>query len=230
MHYVVTEWGVAYLHGKNIRERAMALIGIAHPKFRKKLLEGAKKLSYVYKDQILPDEADVYPEGFETTMITKGGSELIVRPIKPTDEEMLSDMFYDLSDQTIINRFFSMLKSMPHRKLQQFCCIDYDGEMSLVALTKEGVKQRIVGLGSYHLNPATHRAEIAFMMADAWQGKGIGTYMMQGLVKIAKSKKIKGFTAEVMRDNVPMIALMHKAGVEPKSTIVNGSYLFTMDF
>ena len=230
VHYVVTEWGVAYLHGKNIRERAMALIGIAHPKFRKKLLEGAKKLSYVYKDQILPDEAAVYPEGFETTMTTKGGSELIVRPIRPTDEEMLSDMFYDLSDQTIINRFFSMLKSMPHRKLQQFCCVDYDSEISLVALTKEGVKQKVVGLGSYHLNPATHRAEIAFMMADAWQGKGIGTYMMQELVKIAKSKKIKGFTAEVFRDNVAMIALMHKAGVEPKSTIVNGSYLFTMDF
>ncbi|OGS55810.1 MAG: hypothetical protein A3K60_04200 [Euryarchaeota archaeon RBG_19FT_COMBO_56_21] len=128
------------------------------------------------------------------------------------------------------DRFISMLKSMPHRKLQQFCCIDYDSEMSFVAHTKDGVKQNIVGLGSYHLNPATHRAEIAFMMADAWQGKGIGTYMMQALVKIAKSKKIKGFTAEVMRDNVAMIALMQKAGVEPKSTIVNGSYLFTMDF
>ncbi len=230
VHYVVTEWGVAYLHGKNIRERAMALINIAHPKFRKKLLEGAKKLSYVYRDQILPDEKAVYPEEMETTMVTKGGSELTVRPVRPTDEEMLSDMFYDLSDQTIINRFFSMLKSMPHRKLQQFCCIDYENEMSLVAITKDGVKQKVVGLGSYHLNPATHRAEIAFMMADAWQGQGIGTYMIQSLVKVAKSKKIKGFTAEVLRDNVAMIALMHKAGVEPKSTIVDGSYLFTMDF
>src|SRR5512136_578736 len=126
VHYVVTEWGVAYLHGKNIRERAMALINIAHPKFRRKLLEGAKKLNYVYKDQILAPETSVYPEELETTMSTKDGSELIVRPIRPTDEEMLSDMFYDLSDQTIINRFFSMLKSMPHRKLQQFCCIDYE--------------------------------------------------------------------------------------------------------
>jgi len=230
VHYVVTEWGIAYLHGKNIRERAMALIGIAHPKFRKNLLEGAKKLSYVYKDQILPDEEAVYPEELETVMTTKGGVELIVRPIRPTDEEMLSDMFYDLSDQTIINRFFSMLKSMPHRRLQQFCCVDYQTEMSLVAITKEGVKQKVVGLGSYHLNPATHRAEIAFMVADAWQGKGIGTFMMKSLVRIAKSKKIKGFTAEVLRDNVAMIALMHKAGVEPKSTIADGSYVFTMDF
>jgi len=230
VHYVVTEWGVAYLHGKNIRERAMALIGIADPKFRNKLLEGAKRLNYVYKDQILPREGAIYPEELETVMVTKDGVELVVRPIRPTDEEMVSDMFYDLSDQTIINRFFSMLKSMPHRRLQQFCCVDYETEMSLVAITKEGVKQKVVGLGSYHLNPATHRAEIAFMVSDAWQGKGIGTYMMRSLVKIARSKNIKGLTAEVLRDNVAMIALMHKGGVEPKSTIADGSYVFTMDF
>jgi len=56
-------------------------------------------------------------------------------------------------------------------------------------------KQKIVGLGSYHLDPATQRAEIAFPVADAWQGKGIGTFLMQMLVRIAKSKNIKGLTA-----------------------------------
>jgi len=230
VHYVVTEWGVAYLHGKNIRERAMALIGVAHPKFRGWLLEEAKRLNYIYKDQMLSPEGAVYPEEFETKMSTKDGSELLVRAVRPADEEMLSDMFYDLSDQTIINRFFSMLKSMPHRELQQFCCIDYNTEMSVVALTTEGVRQKVAGLGSYHLNPATHRAEIAFLVADAWQGKGIGTFLMRMLVKIAKANNIKGLTAEVMRDNLAMIALMHKSGVPAKSIPVDGSYLFTMDF
>jgi acyl-CoA hydrolase/RimJ/RimL family protein N-acetyltransferase len=229
VHYVVTEWGVAYLHGRNIRERAMALIGIAHPKFRKQLLEGAKELNYVYQDQILPEKG-VYPEELETTMTAKDSSVLLVRPIKPTDEEMMSDMFYDLSDQTIINRFFSMLKSMPHRRLQEFCVTDYENEMSLVVITGKRPKQRIVGVGSYHLAPSTGRAEVAFLVADDWQGKGIGTFLMRYLVKIAKSKKIKGFTAEVLRDNAPMIALMHKAGVEPVSKVVDGSYLFTLDF
>ena len=229
VHYVVTEWGVAYLHGKNIRERAMALIGIAHPKFRRQLLTQAKKLSYVYKDQILP-ETGVYPEELRTTMKTSDGAELLVRPIRPTDEEMMSDMFYDLSDQTIINRFFSMLKSMPHRKLQEFCCIDYENDMSMVVIQGKSPRQKMVGVGSYHLNPATNRAEVAFLVADDWQGKGIGTFLMQYLVKIAKSKKIAGFTAEVMRDNVAMIALMHKAGVPPKSTQVEGGYMFSMDF
>ncbi|MEM0343224.1 MAG: GNAT family N-acetyltransferase [Thermoplasmata archaeon] len=230
VHYVVTEWGVAYLHGKNIRERAMALINIAHPKFRQMLLEEAKRHNYVYKDQMLTPEGAVYPEDLETTMTTKDGVELLVRPVKPTDEEMLSDMFYDLSDQTIINRFFSMLKSMPHRKLQEFCCIDYNTEMSLVVVAGSPPKEKIVGIGSYHLNPATQRAEVAFLVADEWQGRGIGTFLMQMLVKIAKSRNIKGFTAEVLRDNVAMIALMHKSGVPPKSTLAGGSYIFTMDF
>ncbi len=230
VHYVVTEWGVAYLHGKNIRERAMALINIAHPKFRKQLLEDAKRLHYVYQDQIMPGEGCVYPEDLETKMSTKDGQKLIVRPIQPTDEEMLSDMFYDLSDQTVINRFFSMLKSMPHRQLQEFCVIDYETEMSYVVIKGARPKQRIVGLGSYHLNPATHRAEIAFLVADDWQGKGIGTFLMQNLVKVAKIKKIKGLTAEVLRDNVAIIALMHKSGVPAKSQSVDGSYIFTMDF
>jgi acyl-CoA hydrolase/GNAT superfamily N-acetyltransferase len=229
VHYVVTEYGAAYLHGKNIRERAMALINIAHPKFRAELLKGAKKLNYVYADQKPTPETTVYPEEFETTMVEKDGTKLRVRPIEPTDEEMLSDMFYDLSDQTIINRFFSMLKSMPHRRLQEFCVIDYEDEMSLVVLHGKRPKQKMVGVGSYHMNPSTKRAEIAFLVSDDWQGRGIGTYLMKELVKIARAKRIRGLTAEVLRDNVAMIALMHKAGVTPRSSIVNGGYLFTMD-
>ncbi len=229
VHYVVTEYGAAYLHGKNIRERAMALINIAHPKFRPVLLKDAKKLNYVYADQKPTPETTVYPEEYESTMVEKDGTKLLVRPIEPTDEEMLSDMFYDLSDQTIINRFFSMLKSMPHRRLQEFCVIDYEDEMSLVVLHGKRPKQKMVGVGSYHMNPSTKRAEIAFLVADDWQGRGIGTYMMKELVKIARAKRIRGLTAEVLRDNVAMIALMHKAGVTPRSSIVNGSYLFTMD-
>jgi acyl-CoA hydrolase/RimJ/RimL family protein N-acetyltransferase len=229
VHYVVTEYGAAYLHGKNIRERAMALINIAHPKFRAELLEGAKRLNYVYADQKPTPETTVYPEELESVMVSNDGSKLLVRPIEPTDEEMLSDMFYDLSDQTIINRFFSMLKSMPHRRLQEFCVIDYESEMSLVVLHGKRPKQKMIGVGSYHLNPSTKRAEIAFLVADDWQGKGIGTYLMKELVKIARAKRIRGLTAEVLRDNVAMIALMHKSGVTPRSSIVNGSYLFTMD-
>lgn len=72
IHYVVTEFGAAYIHGKSIRDRAMALINIAHPKFRDELLEAAKKQGYVYKDQILPSV--LYPKEYETYWTDNKGS------------------------------------------------------------------------------------------------------------------------------------------------------------
>ena len=83
VHYVVTEWGVAYLHGKSIRERAMQMIGIAHPKFRRQLLEEAKRLHFVYEDQMLPQTRDgvvvVYPEKYEWPVTTRGGISVFFR-------------------------------------------------------------------------------------------------------------------------------------------------------
>jgi acyl-CoA hydrolase len=67
VHYVITEWGIAYLHGKNIRERAMDLIAIAHPKFRPWLIEEAKRLDMIYRDQaFIPGKRGEYPENLET--------------------------------------------------------------------------------------------------------------------------------------------------------------------
>ncbi len=64
VHYVVTEFGIAYLHGKNIRERAMDLIAISHPKFRQWLIDEAKQLNLIYRDQaFIPGEKGIYPGG-----------------------------------------------------------------------------------------------------------------------------------------------------------------------
>jgi len=92
LHYVVTEYGIAYLHGKNIRERAMSLIAIAHPKFRSWLIEEAKKRALVYPDQaFLPGEKGEYPEHFETYRTTKQGVQILLRPVKISDEPLIKD-------------------------------------------------------------------------------------------------------------------------------------------
>ena len=122
VHYVVTEYGIADLFGKNIRERAMALIGIAHPKFREHLLEEAKKLRYVYEDQIaLTGGRMSYPEELELCQIIADGTEVHFRPVKATDENSMRDMFYSLSDQSIHLRFFQPVKSMPHARIIAAC-------------------------------------------------------------------------------------------------------------
>ena len=87
LHYVVTEYGIAYLHGKNIRERAMELISIAHPAFRPWLMEEAKKRNVVYKDQaFIPGKRGEYPESLETSRTTRTGMEIFLRPVKISDE------------------------------------------------------------------------------------------------------------------------------------------------
>ncbi|MHC4987923.1 MAG: acetyl-CoA hydrolase/transferase C-terminal domain-containing protein, partial [Planctomycetota bacterium] len=93
VHYVVTEFGIAYLHGKSIRERVLSLINIAHPKFRKELIQAAKAQGYVQADQIELELDKVrYPQELEKYVTLKDGTEIFFRPVKPTDESALSEM------------------------------------------------------------------------------------------------------------------------------------------
>ena len=126
---MVTEYGIAFLHGKNIRERAMDLIAIAHPKFRPWLIEAARKRTLIYKDQVfIPGEKGMYPEELETYRTTKKGLNILLRPVKITDESMLKDFFYALSEESMYKRFFSARKDMPHQRLQDFVAVDWTQE------------------------------------------------------------------------------------------------------
>jgi acyl-CoA hydrolase len=119
IHYVVTEYGVAYLHGKSIRERAMDLIAIAHPKFRPWLISEAKKVGYIYRDQaFIPGEKGIYPEDLESYRTTKTGFDVLFRPIKISDETLLQDFIYSLSDQSHYRRFMSARFDMHHDRIQ----------------------------------------------------------------------------------------------------------------
>ena len=117
VHYVITEFGIAYLFGKSIRERALALIEIAHPDFRPWLLEEAKKLGYVRTDQSLKSKV-AYPIEEEREMTLKNGSKIMIRPTKASDVEMLQNLFYHMSKQDIYTRFFTRMQSLPVSKAQ----------------------------------------------------------------------------------------------------------------
>jgi hypothetical protein len=136
---VVTEYGIAYLHGKNIRERAMELISIAHPQFRPWLIEKAKQANLIYRDQaFMPGKKGEYPEHLETFRTTRKGIRLLLRPVKISDEPLLKDFFNFLSDQSLFRRFISMRKDMPHERLQEFVVIDYTKETVILATVREG--------------------------------------------------------------------------------------------
>ncbi|MBU7010185.1 MAG: GNAT family N-acetyltransferase, partial [Theionarchaea archaeon] len=231
IHYVVTEYGIAYLHGKNIRERAMELIAIAHPRFRPWLIDQAKKLHLIYKDQaFIPGKRGEYPEELETYRTTRSGLEILLRPVKISDEPLLKDFFYSLSDQSMYRRFISQRKDMPHERLQDFVIIDYTKEMVILAVISKDEKEEVVGMGQYGIDEITHSAEVAFVVRDDYQGKGIGTELLKYLTYLAKKQGLLGFTAEVLTENKPMLHLFEKMGFDIQKRADGGVYELRMTF
>jgi len=226
IHYVVTEYGTAYLHGKNVRERAMELISIAHPRFRTSLIEEAKHLNLIYQDQAYI--GGEYPEHLETYRTTKSGLTVLLRPIKISDEPLLKDLFYSLSDQSLYQRFISTRKDMPHARLQEFVIIDYTKQMSILAVIKDEEKEVAIGLGQYLINADSHTAEVAFAVRDNYQGKGVGTELLSYLTYLGRRSGLLGFTAEVLQENQKMLHLFEKAGFDIERRGSEGTYQLKM--
>jgi acyl-CoA hydrolase/ribosomal protein S18 acetylase RimI-like enzyme len=213
IHYVVTEYGIAYLHGRNIRERAMELIAIAHPKFRPWLIEEAKKLNFIYKDQaFVPGKRGEYPELLETVKTTRVGLRILLRPVKISDEPSLKDFFYALSEKSMYRRFISSRRDMPHERLQEFVAIDYSQELVILAVIEDYENEEVVGVGQYGIGQDIHSAEVAFAVKDKYQSKGIGTELLNYLIYLGKKNGLLAFTAEVLYENKPMLSLFEKAG------------------
>jgi acyl-CoA hydrolase/GNAT superfamily N-acetyltransferase len=231
VRYVVTEYGIAYLHGKNIRERAMALIAIAHPKFRPWLIEEAKKRGLIFKDQaFIPGKRGEYPEEMETFVTTKTETQIFIRPVKISDETLLHDFFYSLSDKSIERRFISTRKDMPHERLQNFVIIDYTKQVVLVVIKGDEQNQSIVAVGQYGLDESSHTAEVAFAVREDQQNTGIGFALLQYLTFLAKKQGLLGFTAEVLVENKPMLHVFEKGGFDIKKKIDSGVYELTLKF
>ncbi len=213
IHYVISEYGIAYLHGKNIRERAMELISIAHPKFRPWLIEEAKKLNLIYRDQaFVPGKRGEYPENLESVRRMKSGKEVLFRPVKISDEPLVKDFFYALSDQSLYRRFISSRKDMPHERLQEFVVIDYTQEMVILATEGEEENEKILGIGQYGIGQDVHSAEVAFAVRDNYQRQGIGSELLQYLIYLGKKNGLLAFVAEVLYENMPMLSIFEKAG------------------
>ena len=231
IHYVVTEYGIAYIHGKNIRERAMELISIAHPKFRSYLIEEAKKLKLIYKDQtFITGAKGEYPEELETFKTTKTGLEIFIRPVKISDEPLLKDFFYSLTDNTMYRRFISMRKDWPHERLQQYYTVDYTKELVLLAVIERENREMVIGLGRFDIDQNMHYADVSFVVRDNYQNKGIGGELLTYLTYLGKRRGLLGFTAEVLLDNRPMLHLFEKMGFDIERRRAEGVYELLMGF
>lgn len=231
VHYVVTEYGVAYLHGKNVQDRALALISIAHPDFREQLLKEAVEAKYLRADFAdIEGRFFVASQEMRTTMLLDDGTQVNFRPVHPTDEPRMRDILYDLSKETVYYRFMSHSPRFDHRQIQNFVYIDHRKDVAIVGTVPEAHGEDIVAMGRYFLDENSNRAEIAFIIRDKWQNRHMGTFLFKHLATIAKRNGIAGFTAEVLRDNRRMQTILNNCGYRVKSRLEEGVYSFQIDF
>jgi GNAT superfamily N-acetyltransferase len=230
VHYVVTEYGVAYLHGKSIQERSLALISIANPKFRPELLNAAIKYGYVSQELAgYEDRFAVVPIGLRTSMLLDDGMRIHFRPIHPTDEPRIRDLIYALSQQTLYYRFMSRSQKVPRRQIQNFTYIDHRNEVAILGVIPEAHGEDVIAVGRYFLDKSTNRAEVAFVVRDEWQGRGIGKFLYRHLADIARSNGISGFIAEVLPDNKPMQVILNTSGHKVRQKLIDNVYHFDID-
>lgn len=231
VHFVVTEHGVAYLHGKTVQERALALISIAHPEHREQLFQEA-----IDQKLIRREHADI-EGGFvvasnerKKVYVLDDGISLTLRPIRPTDEQGMKNLVYALSQETLYNRFISRKRHFGAKQILDFVYVDHRKNVAYVVTVPENHGEDIVAVGRYYLDEKTNRAEVAFVVRDEWQGKGIGKILFRQLMVVAKQSGIAGFTAEVLRDNRKMQSVFNKCGLAVKSHLEEDMYSFQMDF
>ena len=146
------------------------------------------------------------------------------------DEPLLKDFFYSLSTDCMYRRFISSRTDMPHERLQKFVVIDYTREMVILATIEQEGKEEVVGMGQYIIDEKTHTAEVAFVVRDSYQGKGIGAELLTYLTYLAKKQGLLGFTAAVLQENRPMLHLFENMGFEIEKRLDAGSYELKMSF
>jgi len=215
IHYVVTEYGTAHLHGKNIRRRCLDLINIAHPKFRNQLIQAAKARKYIYEDQIeLAWDQVPYPHELERYDTLYDGTQIFFRPVRPTDERALSEMLYSLSKKSVQTRYMTHTMAFGHKDVQQLTNVDYRQDISIVGTVPRISGDQIVALAQYFLDPKTRAAEVAFIVQDEWQQKGMGTFLLDYITEIAEKRGVRRFYAKVLPINKLMLAVFRNTGHE----------------
>jgi ribosomal protein S18 acetylase RimI-like enzyme len=184
VNFIVTEYGIAELHGKGVYQRVIELAQIAHPNFRSELIEVAKRHHYIFHDQLPPSRDDlIFLENYKSTQILKDGKTVSFRPLLPSDEFAYRNFFYSLQEETILRRFFFQMELFTHEVAQQeWSQIDYHKNMTLIGLLPREKHEEIIAVGSYGEGDGSI-AEVAFVVREDFQNMGIASYLLKELEK-----------------------------------------------
>ena len=195
VQYVATEYGVVNLFGKNLQERVIAMISLAHPDFRDELFSAAKEMGLVSRGRSMGETARaIYPVNLEDTLEVNGQI-VTIRPAKPVDVRRIREHYYSLDKEDVMQRFFHAKSSFTASDVEAISQIDYIKDLTLIGVVGESGFDRVVAVGEYLLLLETNMAEVAFTVAGDFQGKGLGKIFLRKLAAAAREHGISGLVA-----------------------------------
>lgn len=174
----------------------------------------APKKKALVKGEFCPPHLSIcpYPVHLYKEVVLKDGSKAVVRPIKAEDETLIAALLGRCSERTISLRFFQRAIDIRHENLVKFCQVDYDRELAFVCVIKDGVEEKIIGDVRLSRDPDGVDAEMAILVEDAWQGKGVGKALCSYAIEVAKDLGVKRIWMDILRINTYMLGLADRLG------------------
>ena len=159
-----------------------------------------------------------YPAHWEADVLLRDGATARLRPVSPDDADALQQMHQDQSQDSIYFRYFTYKSQLSAKELERFTVVDYVDRVAFVILLGD----ELMGIGRYDRLGDTTEAEVAFNIADAHQGRGLGSILMEHLAAAARENGIRTFTAEVLPENRKMLKVFQAAGFETSRSFEDG--------
>lgn len=175
-----------------------------------------------------------YPTQYVTRELLRDGTHLMIRPIRPEDETLLVRFHHELSDRSVMFRYFhpiNLSQRITHERLIRVCFNDYDRDLALVAqaMSADGHEPFIVGIARLSKVSKSREAEFSLLISDAWQDRGVGGQLLSRLIQVARQEKIERLFGTIMAENLEMRRLAEKSGFKLTSDLGDNTLHATLD-
>ena len=153
-----------------------------------------------------------YPTKYMMHWALPNGTDVLLRPIRPEDEPLEHEMLTSLSEKTLRERFFQVIRHIPHEMHVRMCNIDYEREIAIVAEIREDGRKRMIGIGRLIIESDLKKAEFAVVVHDAFQGKGLGYKLVDMVIGIGHEKGVEEIYGYVLSENTKMLNMCSRLG------------------
>jgi acetyltransferase len=169
-----------------------------------------------------------YPNQYESDWMLRDGTPVLLRPMKPEDEPLVADFLGKCSEETIFFRYFKLIKNWTHEMLIRFTQNDYDRELGLMAIGQPPGPEVMMGVSRMVMAADRATAEFAVIVADPWQGKGLGPKLVERLIDIAREQGVQLLTGDILAQNQPMLEMVKRLGFALRKDAEGGTYRVEM--